>query len=82
MDEQFLKGEALFSKEKLIEICAILKEICVGIISLMHSETRSQQLYIFNSIDNSAATKNLFDVKLKTIYFTNLFQVSLNKKAF
>ena len=72
LDEQFLKGEAVFSKAELINISASLKEICLGIIRLMHSDTKAQ---VFTNTFNSATKTNLFDVKLKTIYFTNLFQV-------
>jgi hypothetical protein len=38
LDEEFLKGEAIFSKLELIKMSAYLKDACVGIITLMHPE--------------------------------------------
>ena len=39
LDKEFLNGEAIFSKTELIKMCAILKDICLGIIRLMHPDT-------------------------------------------
>lgn len=38
LDEEFLRGEAIFSKMDLIKMSAYLKDACFGIITLMHPE--------------------------------------------
>ena len=52
MDKDFLNGEAIFSKTELIKMCAILKDICLGIIRLMHPDT-------FLSVKNSSGDSDL-----------------------
>ncbi len=68
LDEEFLKGKAIFSKEELIRICSILKDICLGMIRLMHPDTKPLALGF-----NETNTTNEADIKLTAIYFTHLF---------
>lgn len=51
LDEEFLRGEAIFSKMDLIKMSAYLKDACFGIITLMHPEA-----YHSASIANSTST--------------------------
>jgi hypothetical protein len=38
LDKEFLRGEAIFSKMDLIKMSSILKDICMGVIVLMHPD--------------------------------------------
>ncbi len=70
LDEEFLKGEAIFTKLELIKMSSILKDVCLGIIQLMHPES----VIVSNSFNNIKI--NNFDLKLKkqASCFTLLFQ--------
>jgi hypothetical protein len=67
LDKEFLKGEAIFSKMDLIKMSSLLKDVCIGVIILMHPDpysnntndssfTISRNLSSGNSIQD---TKNL-----------------------
>ena len=90
LDEELLKGEAIFSKNELIKMSSILKDACIGIIDFMHPAT-----YFNNFKDNhsndlefyepqKSLTKKFtspnqvinLDTKIKAKYFTHLFQVA------
>lgn len=73
LDEEFIKGEAIFTKLDLIQISSTLKDICLGIIHLMHPDTKplSSSTIISGGGNNN---NNNFDIKIKAIYFTHLFQ--------
>lgn len=75
LDEEFLKGEAIFTKLELIKMSSILKDVCLGIIQLMHPETAviaaTSTIY-----SNKPTTTSEIDLKLKkqASCFTLLFQ--------
>ena len=74
LDEEFIKGEAIFTKLDLIQISSTLKDICLGIIHLMHPDTKPLTSSNIIMGSSSAAGGNNFDIKIKAIYFTHLFQ--------
>ena len=41
LDDEFLNGEAIFGKAELIKMGSNLKDVCLGIIHLMHPDTAS-----------------------------------------
>lgn len=43
LDDEFLNGEAIFGKIELIKMGSNLKDVCLGIIQLMHPDTVSAQ---------------------------------------
>jgi hypothetical protein len=71
LDEEFIKGEAIFTKLDLIQISSTLKDICLGIIHLMHPDTKPLSS---STIISGGGNNNNFDIKIKAIYFTHLFQ--------
>jgi ubiquitin-protein ligase E3 C len=89
LDEEFLRGEAIFSKADLIQMSNILKNVCLGIICLMHPETNSSSASASNQVqyslfrsknkfsnsDNEHSVKENEERKKKAVYFTRLFQV-------
>ena len=58
LDEEFLRGEAIFSKADLIHISALLKNCCVGLVSLMHPQLEQ------SAIVSTATTSSSSDSKL------------------
>ena len=70
LDEEFIKGEAIFTKLDLIQISSILKDICLGIIHLMHPDAKPLTI-----VSNNEQNANNIDIRIKAIYFTHLFQV-------
>lgn len=78
LDEEFIKGEAIFTKLDLIQISSTLKDICLGIIHLMHPDTKPlmSSMVIRKSENKFGAVNdnNNMDIKIKAIYFTHLFQ--------
>jgi hypothetical protein len=92
LDEEFLKGEAIFSKLDLIKMSAYLKDACIGVITLMHPEvyvpkeanhhnlvhhaSSDPRMHAFAQ-NEALAKSNLFKIKMKAKYFNHLFQVKL-----
>ena len=89
LDEELLKGEAIFSKNELIKMSAILKDACIGIIDFMHpatyfnnfKDTHVNDMDFYEpqkSVGNKFTSPNQvihLDTKIKAKYFTHLFQV-------
>lgn len=64
LDDEFLNGEAIFTKVELIKMGSNLKDVCLGIIHLMHPDTASASQSAGSSsqgslIDESLLYKNL-----------------------
>ncbi len=86
LDEEFLKGEAIFSKIDLIKMSSNLKDVCLGIIQLMHPDTATTS----TSNATSSFSLNLFDddrdlyknLAAKRMGGTNSTLNSLKKTAF
>ena len=53
LDEELLKGEAIFSKNELIKMSSILKDACIGIIDFMHPATYFNNFNKENNYSNS-----------------------------
>ena len=51
LDKEFLQGEAVFSKMDLIKMSSVLKDVCIGVISLMHPDPYANTA----SVDAAAA---------------------------
>lgn len=61
LDDEFLNEKAIFSKIELIKMSSNLKDVCLGIIQLMHPDTATPQTgsSASNYIDESDMYKNL-----------------------
>ena len=90
LDEEFLRGEAIFSKMDLIKISSYLKDACFGVITLMHPEayhhhssssSSSHHHHHHHHHHHDSARNSLENAKLsikskcKAKYFTHLFKV-------
>jgi hypothetical protein len=83
LDEEFIKGEAIFSKMDLIKMSSLLKDSCVGLIVLMHPDqnfNNSVSFYVTPEKDNLSRSiytnSSNMELKTKAKYFTHLFNVS------
>lgn len=88
LDEELLKGEAIFSKNELIKMSSILKDACIGIIDFMHPATYFNNFKENQDMEQFDLAKNFnkkftspnqvinLDTKIKAKYFTHLFQVA------
>lgn len=86
LDEEFLKGEAIFSKMDLIKISSILKDACIGMVDLMHPDLSPSMKdtlndsFIYPTKTRSANlepnTRSVpIEIKIKSKSFTALFLV-------
>ncbi len=89
LDDEFLNGEAIFSKGELIKMGCHLKDVCLGIIQLMHPDTaKSQAASAGDSVREADIYKNLsrrqmaapsrdpafLALRKQAMCFTHLFQ--------
>ncbi len=74
LDEEFLRGEAIFSKSELIQISSILKNVCIGIVNLMHPDTS----YILTTTTSAISTSVFLNQKSNNIF--PLINSSLEKQ--
>lgn len=89
LDKEFLNGEAIFSKLDLIKISSILKDVCTGVVSLMHPDTppnpevyhgfhgkRTNSGSSLALYGHSNVNNTLMQLKIQAKCFTHLFQVN------
>jgi hypothetical protein len=43
LDEEFIKGEAIFTKNELVKMASVLKDVCIGIIEYMHPSNQFKE---------------------------------------
>ena len=91
LDEEFLKGEAIFSKVELIKMSSNLKDVCLGIIQLMHPDTAAstsplEETDLYKNLSKRAHNRSFEALKNDPSYmrlkkqaacFTHLFQQSV-----
>lgn len=93
LDEEFLKGEAIFSKQDLINMSAYLKDACIGIITLMHPELYSGRdnpvaagsssfLFASSALESSSSSKQHAQATPKSLSQTVSLKTKIKAKYF
>lgn len=88
LDKEFLNGEAIFSKLDLIKISSVLKDVCIGVVSLMHPDAppnpevhygyqakRTNSGSSLALYSHQSANNTLVQLKIQAKCFAHLFQV-------
>ena len=91
LDEEFLRGEAIFSKMDLIKMSSILKDVCIGVIVLMHPDKNTYREISrldsmnqsFRPLSSSNSDRNSEGISKVAIvhHNSNLHEVDMKIKA-